>query len=307
MPAALTFSQINDVLRGSIDMHLHFGPDPIIPRRVDALSAAIDAQQAGMRAIVLKSHSFPTAPSAYAARQAVPDIEIIGSLCLDEDVGGLNTHAIETSAKLGAKIVWLPTFSAANSIQKAAKRQGRVVKSKGIYVLDQEGKLVPDAVAVVRSIKDHDLVLATGHLDPAETFAIVDECERVGLTKIVITHPLEQTAGEKLLTLDQMVALARRGAFIELCMLSCCPAHNANLSLISPNVIVEAIEAVSPAQCILGSDLGVAWNPPPTEGMRMFISVLLRHGVREEDVRRMAQVNSARLLGLDAWPATNAT
>jgi len=296
----LTFAQINAVLRGSIDMHLHFGPDPIIPRRIDALSAALEAQQAGMRAIVLKSHSFPTAPSAYAARQAAPDIEVIGSLCLDEDVGGLNVHAIETSAKLGAKVVWLPTFSAANSIQKAAKRQGRVVKSKGIRVLDQEGRLVPEAVAVVQAIKDHDLVLATGHLDPAETFAIMDECERVGQKKVVITHPLEQTAGEKLLSLDQIVALGNRGAMIELCMLSCCPAHNANLSLISPGVIVEAIEAVGPARCVLGTDLGVAWNPPPTEGMRMFISVLLRHGIREEDVRRMAQVNAARLLGLDA-------
>jgi hypothetical protein len=299
MVPVITFAQINDVLRGSVDMHVHFGPDPIVPRRVDATSAAIDAQQAGLGAIVLKSHSYPTAPLAHMAQLAAPNVRVIGSVCLDEDVGGLNVHAIQTSAQLGAKVVWLPTFTAKNSMLKVARRQGRHVEGEGIWLLDEDGHLVPDAIKVIAAVKKYDMVLATGHVSPTEIFAVVEECNRIGLDKIVITHALEQSACEEVLTVDQTVALAKRGAFIEHCMLSCCPVHNANKFMLNPDVIVEAIRATGPEKCVLGTDLGVAWNPPPAEGMRMFVSMLLRHGIREEDVRQMATTNSRWLLGLD--------
>ena len=55
------FSEINDLLRGSVDMHMHFGPDPLFPRRIDAAGAARDAQT-GMLAIGSKSHSYRLRP-----------------------------------------------------------------------------------------------------------------------------------------------------------------------------------------------------------------------------------------------------
>ena len=57
---------IDKLLQGSIDMHMHHGPDTSVTgRRVDALEAAQQAEQAGMRAIVLKNHDYSTAPLAY--------------------------------------------------------------------------------------------------------------------------------------------------------------------------------------------------------------------------------------------------
>src|SRR4051794_11934750 len=129
---ATSLEEINGLLNGSIDMHVHFGPDPLFPRRVDAVRAALDAQEAGMAALVLKSHSYPTAPSAYAAQIAAPNVKVIGSLCLDEEMGGLNVHAIESSAGIGAKVVWLPTFTARNSVRKIASSLGLHLKNKGI-------------------------------------------------------------------------------------------------------------------------------------------------------------------------------
>ena len=96
---------IDELLQGSIDMHLHHGPDSFLPRRVDALEAARQAQQMGMRAIVLKNHHYPTAPLATMVSQLVPGMGVFGSLCLDFEIGGLNFYALECSAKLGAKVV----------------------------------------------------------------------------------------------------------------------------------------------------------------------------------------------------------
>ncbi len=38
-----------DLMKGSIDIHIHIGPDPLRRRRVTAYEAAIQAREAGMR------------------------------------------------------------------------------------------------------------------------------------------------------------------------------------------------------------------------------------------------------------------
>jgi hypothetical protein len=127
---------IEKLLQGSIDTHIHHGPDSRVERRVNALQVARQAQEAGMRAIVLKSHEYPTAPLAYIISQVVSDILIFGSISLDFEVGGLNIHALKTSAKLGARIVWMPTNTSANDM-KINGRDG------GISILDPDGKMLP--------------------------------------------------------------------------------------------------------------------------------------------------------------------
>src|SRR5512147_652090 len=77
------------LISGSIDMHLHPGPDSF-KCRVDALEAANQAKQAGMKAIVIKNHFYPTAPIAMMVNQLVPDFKVFGSVCLDYQMGGLN-------------------------------------------------------------------------------------------------------------------------------------------------------------------------------------------------------------------------
>jgi len=57
MRLAGMMGNIDLLLNGSIDLHLHHGPDTE-PRRIDALEAAKQAQQAGMRAIVFKPSGY---------------------------------------------------------------------------------------------------------------------------------------------------------------------------------------------------------------------------------------------------------
>lgn len=277
-------NNIDELLRGSIDMHIHHGPDAgasPIPRQ-NALQGALQAREAGMRAIVLKCHECPTANIAYIVNQVVPDIAVIGSICMNREVGGLNPYALEYSANLGAKMVWMPTFS--------AKHQEDTKDS--ITVLNNEGKLLPVVLDILDIIKKHDIVLATGHLSVAEIFTLVDEARSKGLTKIIITHPLGGWH-QDYFSLEEQRQMAKKGAYLEHCYGSVFERW------FEPERIVEAVREVGAEHCIMSTDLGQDHNPAPTEGMRTAIASMLKCGLTEDEVKRMVKVNPARLLGLD--------
>ncbi|MFC1871010.1 DUF6282 family protein [Chloroflexota bacterium] len=287
-------SDIDQLLKGSIDTHVHHGPDSFMVRRVDALEAARQAQQVGMRAIVLKSHHYPTTPLAITVSQLVPGIDVFGSICLDFEVGGLNFYALEASAKLGAKVVWMPTSSAANSRAKMSSLGGVPMEGDGFSILDSSGRLVPEMGRILSLVKEHDMVLASGHISPAETFALVEEALKTGIRKLIITHPSEAEVMEKLPSLKEQQQLAEMGAFIEYTCNALLPTsfgHN-------PAHAVEAIKAIGAKQCIISTDLGQFQNPPPAEGMRIFIAILLKYGIKEEEIDLVARANPAKLLNL---------
>src|SRR5258708_32754513 len=95
-------------LSGAADLHCHFGPDAHRERSVDAFEAADEARSAGHRAVVLKSHDFPTASLAWAVqREAGDGISVYGGICCDREIGGLDPAAVEVALGLRARIVWL--------------------------------------------------------------------------------------------------------------------------------------------------------------------------------------------------------
>ena len=100
----MDFINIDHLVRGAIDMHMHPGPGGLC--RLDAIEAAEQARQAGMKAIVLKSHSY-TAAVAVMVSKLVEGVQVFGSICLDYEIGGLNLNAVENAARLGAKVVWI--------------------------------------------------------------------------------------------------------------------------------------------------------------------------------------------------------
>ena len=214
---------IDNLLDGSIDMHLHCGPDEM-RYRVDALEAAEQAAEAGMRAIVLKNHSFPTTPLASTIGPLVPDIQVFGSVCLDYEIGGLNLDALEKHARLGARVVWMPTFSSTNSRDKM-RELGLALEGEGFSILNAEGKLVSEIAGILSVIKEYDMVLANGHISPAETFALVEAARKAGIEKIVITHPADYQFLDKVLSLEEQQRLAEMGAFIEQTLVTLLPTE----------------------------------------------------------------------------------
>ncbi|MDP2951856.1 MAG: DUF6282 family protein [Chloroflexota bacterium] len=280
-------STIDKLVRGSIDMHIHFGPDPRVERRVDALQAALQAQEMGMRAIVLKCHEMPTAQVASVVGQFARNITVFGALSLDEEVGGLNPSAVEASAKVGAKVLWMPTFSAAGERQFQKKPGGISLYSDG-------GGLRPEVGQIIDLVKKYDMVLCTGHISTKESFDLVEEGRRRGLTKMVVTHPL-QGAVMAGMSLEEQKQLAEKGAFIEHCFLAVLPLGGRR----DPKELAEAFKTVGAEHCILSTDLGQAFNPAPAEGMRMAIATMLQCGLSEHEIELLVKVNPAKLLGLD--------
>ena len=142
----MQFINIDKLVADSIDMHMHPGLTGGLSR-IDSIEAVRQAQQAGMKAIFLKSHNY-SAAVAVIVNQLVPDIKVFGSICLDYEIGGLNIQALENSVMLGAKVLRMPTFSSANSINMM-RAQGLPLKGEGFSILDKAGKLVPEEIELM--------------------------------------------------------------------------------------------------------------------------------------------------------------
>jgi len=275
-------------------MHVHHSPDVIITARMDALDTAKQAHQMGMRAIVLKSQIYSTVPLATMVGKLVPEVQVFGGISLDWEIGGLNFYALEASAKLGARIVWMPCHSSRNSMVGFAKFSGIPVEGKGLCILNSKNKLVPEMSKILSSIKEHDLILASGHISPQETFVLIEQAQAMGISKLVITHALPHTF-EQSLSLEEQKQLGQMGAFIEYVYVGFLPTDFRD----DPQLLVKAIRHVGAEHCIISTDLGQYYNPPPAEGMRMFIALLLKNGITEHEVELMAKINPAKLLGLN--------
>ena len=288
----MSFINVDKFVAGSIDMHLHSGITKG-PARVDVIEAAEQARQAGMKALVYKSHSY-TAAVATLVDRMIPDVKIFGSICLNYEVGGINVHAVENAIMLGAKVVWMPTFSSANSINMM-RAQGFPAKGEGFSILDNKGNLVPDITPILKFIKENDLVLATGHISPEEIFALVEEAQQTGINKIIITHPTDKEFMEKVLTLEEMQQLAKVGAYMEFTIIGILPNEFCH----HPADLVKVIKSIGAEHCIVSTDLGQPQNPLPVEGMRLFIATLLHHGISPEEVELMVKKNPAALLNLE--------
>jgi hypothetical protein len=285
---------LDNLMMGAIDMHIHFNPDSLILRREDALELAYSARDLGMRGLVLKAREFNTVPVALLVGKLVPEVRVFGSLTLDNEVGGLNAAGALSAARMGAKVIWMPTVTSANSKARSESAMGLKLPGQGQVILDSKGKLKPEAREILRIVKEYDIVLGSGHVSPQETFALVEEGRRIGLTKMVVTHALQASLMDSGLSADEIKQLAGSGAFIEHSFWGWMPT----VSQADPKQIVESIKSTGAEHCILSSDFGQSYHPPAPEGLRLFIATLMRNGLGEKEIELMVKTNPARLLNL---------
>jgi hypothetical protein len=289
-----------EILKGALDLHVHAGPDPF-PRLLDAVEAAEAAKAAGLRGIVLKHHHIPTVDRAYFAGRAVPGVEVYGGVTLNYAVGGLNPFAVDAALKMGARVIWMPTVDARNHMKYFGElgrygprltygRPRFYEEAEGISIIEG-GELSPRLISILDSIAEADAALATSHLSAEESKMLVEEALRRGVKRIVVTHVDFSTAN---LSIEDQVWMAERGALLELCYSCISPAWHCS----TIDRSVEAIRRVGAENYVLSSDLGQVHNPPPPEGLRIYIRLLLEHGVRAEDIRVMVKENPERLLGI---------
>ena len=269
---------ISEILTGSFDLHVHAGPDTQ-ERRLDALQTARYAYEAEMAGFVLKSHELPTTTLTDALCQMYPGLTVAGAIALNRSVGGVNPYAVSVSAKLGARVVWMPTFDA----DAWLRRQGR---GPGLTIVDDGGTLKPEVHAVLDIVRQHDMALATGHVSPGEALSLFRAAHDKGIRRLIATHP------GAIATLEQQRQMADLGAYIEYTFLSCMPSR----AQMTVEDLAATLQQIGVERCVVTTDFGQWMNPPAAEGMRMAIASLLDAGLTADDVSTLVKGNPLRLL-----------
>lgn len=282
---------MENVMQGIIDMHIHAAPD-VRARKLDDLELMEASVQRGVRAIVLKSHNVPTADRAYlvnrVAAEKYPDVKFtaFGGLCLNRPVGGLNPDAVETSLKLGAKVIWLPTNTAENHYRKNGKDP-----SQGV-VVTRDGKAVDELQDIFALVKQYNAVLATGHIGAEECFPVVEAARAAGVEKIVITHPEFWVVG---MTPEQQADIVRKYDVL-LESVYAQPVNGSYKINIPDNI--AAMKAIGPEHFVISTDSGQTVNPYWYESYTTYFKAV-SEVFTSEQVRKMTHDNPAWLLDID--------
>ncbi len=269
-------NEIESLLSGSIDLHVHSGPDTN-KMRLNAMETARYAYEAGMAGFALKSNEYLTTPLTYTLSQIYPGLSMYGSISLNSAAGGINPAAVSKAAELGTTFVWMPTVSANFQISKTQPNEG-------IKILNSNGKLTDNTVEIIEIVLSNNMTLMSGGLSPVEAIELFKFAKARGLEKIVANHP-ENFSDE------QLENLLNLGVYLEFSFLSCMPF----ISKMSPQELVKYIYRAGPQRCILTTAFGQYLNPPPSEGMRMAIATLMEVGMPAENISTLIKDNPIRL------------
>ena len=292
----------DQLLKGAIDLHCHSGPG-LFKRALDHVEAARQAAAAGMAGVVLKDQHSLTAVLATIINTHVlgedSPLKVYGGLVLNNASGGISAYTVEAAVKYGAKIIWLPTFSAqfhkdahesmaASKIKNTSpKANTKMLPEVLLKVTDQFGNLLPQMTTIFELIAKADIILGLGHVSRDEMDKAIAEAKRCGVQKFVLNHP------EHLhnLTIDEMKDYAAQGIMME---------HSYTLTYskkMTHEYLFEMIREVGAEYTILGSDMGQPGRPMPAEGFREFVVKMLELGLKDEEIRLVIRDNPRRMLG----------
>jgi hypothetical protein len=292
-----------DILKQSIDLHVHVRPE-IIPRRFTIPELA-QYEKGKLKGIGVKNHFFPTISMMKSSEQSQEPF-VIGSVVLNHYVGGFNADVIRASADLSKRsiIVWFPTLHSKKFLEgqefeipkewlsSGAQKKLKLRRTRDIQpltIFEQDKKIRKDVLEVLKTIKECHAILATGHLSWEESYELVRVARKdFGITKIIITHPIYQKIA---MPIEIQKELARLGAVME-------QSYSMySIDKIRMKEIALEIKEVGAENCILSSDVGQTFSKSPSEALSDFMLLLEKEGVTKEEMTAMLVKNPERL----AW------
>jgi hypothetical protein len=294
-------ARIERLLVGAVDPHVHSGPS-IAPRGLDHLALVREASQAGFAAVITKDHDYAGVATAALISANFPELRtrIYSSIVLNNVIGGLNPWAVEHTAAMGGKIVFMPTLAAEHHLRwektsswvHPASTQ-KVRPAVGVPVVEN-GKVRDDAKEILDVVARTGLALASGHLHVGETWVLFEEARRRGVKTLVFTHPEDIVEA----SLNDVRGIAAMGAFVEhsLCMF----LDGSKFKTRTGEDLRAQIEAAGVDNTIMCSDLGQVGVFHPVEGFRRGIALCLELGYDDAQIRKMVSTNAARAFGLEA-------
>lgn len=329
LPEGRSLEASTGLLKGAIDIHVHAGPHlPSSPRRVDPFEAAIQARDAGMRAIVYMDVFEMSTGTAYLVNRIVKDFPVFGGLIMNTTYGGMNPRSVRTALYYGSGAKYI-SFGT-HSTYYQASHEGRIVDgvfkplgdlypkfreqelSRAIRIpVDEKPNSDLDEVLTLIGEKP-EVYLRTGHVSNDEAMRLVELAKEYNIKNVVVAG-----AVTKNMSVEEQKAAAAAGAFIEhtfAALTHTTPIPKTHYYVEKEYVsidegmseepaggvrrVAEQIRAVGAEHCILSSDLGVYTLPTPVEGFREFIACMLDLGITADEISQMVAVNPARLLSL---------
>ena len=251
---------------------------------------------AGYRALMYKSNDWSCHDRAYLIRQALPEFEVFGSLCMNRVHGDkVNVFAAEQAIKTTGSLcrcIWMPTLSAAYQ-HRCDKLPG-----PGIPVLDPQGNVLPEVVRVMELCAEADIIFASGHSSPQESLILARKAKEIGVKKFVVTH-VNSLIWK--MTRDQIRQAVDLGAFVEYCYLPRLwgsGSGNPQFERQSHEEFLTYVRTI-PERSFISTDLGQQGNPNPIIGMRTCIRELSGAEIPQRDIDLLVRINPAHLIGLD--------
>lgn len=286
-------NEIRQIIRNSYDLHYHIGPE-IIPRKFDNLLVLDNYEKNNIAGIALKNHFYSTVPLIKQYKEKTK-IDYIGSLVLNNFVGGLNSEAIYASSLISDKpiIVWFPTVNAKNFLNNSVSEIPSEWINNKNFITRNTSKIKPvrltykEVVDVLQMIKKTNSILATGHISAKESIKLVNKALNIGVKKVIITHPIYQKIN---MSVDDQIYLAKKGCYIE----SCYSMYS--IDKIPIDKIAFQIKKVGPDRIILSSDVGQKFSPNPSRALYLFSNLLLKKGVSLDMLKTMLVYNPKKIL-----------
>ena len=300
LPADWNEPEVDDLIEGAVDLHVHPFPSPF-PRRMGIVEATEDAVRAKYRAIVVKSHHHSMVPDVLALHEkGLGDypVEVFGGVALNPQVGGLNPYAVDLALNLGGRIVWFPTISSHAHLhheEEGGSFPNATIRLRHAYpisILDDAGRIKPEVVDILEQIKEHDAILTGGHLPAAEIDRLITEARRIGVQRILVNHPnfivgaTPEVAGE----------WARKGVYIEHSVGMYDDFWGLRPSHMDFSTLEQYIAAAGVDHTILVSDTGQQNNVRPVDVIKIAIKQLRDRDYDEKSVRAMVGGNAGELL-----------
>ncbi len=272
------------ILPGSIDFHIHGGPD-VRPRKMTELAVAQAAKQAGMKAVIIKNHVTPTTLRARLISEVLGGFPVFGGIVLNRQAGGLNPAAVDVELKLGAKEIWLPTISAVAQIQL---NKGNLANA--VPITDEHGNFLLALIEVMDLVAKAGAILGTSHLAPDEVEKVVCLARQRKVEKIIVTHPENDPP---MMPLEMQKRLATQGVFFERTFVSTLPPRK-----MTTEILAGHIKAVGAQSTIMATDLGQAENDEPIKGFITYMKSMMALGIPDDQIVTMLQKNPVQALGI---------
>jgi hypothetical protein len=172
---------------GIVDFHVHSAPSLVHRHHLDPELPGV-MSSIGVERFVMKAHEGST-----AERAALVGEGAVGAVVLNSAMGGANPDAVEVAIRLGARVVWMPTLSA--RAHRAAHTSSELSAHKGLTfrevpVCDADGQLRDEWLEVIDLVAEHDVVLASGHIDMDEAVTLFRVASARGVRRMLVNHPL---------------------------------------------------------------------------------------------------------------------